>query len=264
MKSIVFIVAFILICPGPGLSQPAQVGKQVAKTEQMLKTFTEDYEKDGTLTEDISFGIKVGDDFWHVIAKAKTETNDAKVELFEGAPAEPAFYFKTDFETLTKIYNGELNALTGSAKAFETDFAPFDADVMEGFQPDETFVPKLLSTLFHFWTRGTPEIIPYGIDYTRMTHGAQASIFYYQPGFRSAYVALKKGQHANKEEKSKTNPFPTLLIAIKGESEMIIDGKKSLLKGGNAVFIPANVSHEFMNQHDELFEGILLMFGDGA
>jgi mannose-6-phosphate isomerase-like protein (cupin superfamily) len=260
MKSVALFIVFILMYPSPGFSQSDQVGK----TEQMLKTFTEDYQKDGTLTEDISFGIKVGDDFWHVTAKAKTDTSDAKVELFKGAPAEPSFYFKTDFETLVKIYNGELNALTGSAKAFETDFAPFDADVMEGFQPDETFVPKLLKTLFHFWTKGRPEIIPYGIDYTRMTHGAQASIFYYQPGFRSAYIAIKKGQHANKDEKSKSNPFPTLVIAIKGESEMIIDGKNTVLKGGNAVFIPANVTHEFMNSHDEPFEGILLMVGDGA
>lgn len=260
MKYVAFIVLLVLICSSLGLSQ----SDQSVKIEQILKTYTNDYQKDVMLTEDIRFGIKVGDDFWHVIATAKTKTNDATVELFAGKPKEASFYFKTDFETLEKIYNGELNALTGSAKAFETDFAPFDADVMEGFQPDETFMPKLLKTLFHFWAKGTPEIIPYGIDYTRFTHGAQASIFYYQPGFRSGYIAIKKGQHANKDEKSKTNPFPTLIIAMKGECEMIINGKKTILKGGTAVLIPANVSHEFMNNNDELFEGILLMFGEGA
>ena len=109
-----------------------------------------------------------------------------------------------------------------------------------------------------------PERIPFGLEYTRFTHGAQASIFYYQPGFRSGYVAIKKGQHANEDEKSKTNPFPTLLIAIKGEGQMIINDVESTLREGEAVLIPAGVKHEFMNDNDAPLECILLMFGDGA
>ncbi len=82
-------------------------------------------------------------------------------------------------------------ALTVVVNAFQSDFAPFEVDVMQGFVTDQNFIPTLFSVFFHFWTRGTPQIIPYGMGFTRFTHGAQASIFYYQPDFRSGYVAVK-------------------------------------------------------------------------
>ncbi len=210
------------------------------------------------------FGIKVGDDFWHVDAKAKSTNAAAEVTLIFGKPTTPTFYFYTDLETLKKIEKGELNALTASAKAFETDFAPFDVDVMDGYQPDEHFMDTLFSVYFHFWTKGFPEVIPYGLDLTRLTHGAQASIFYYQTGFRSAYVAVKKGQHANENDDSKSNPFPTLLIAIGGEGKAILNGQEYILKKGSAILIPPGVNHEFLNENKEPLECILLMFGKGA
>jgi mannose-6-phosphate isomerase-like protein (cupin superfamily) len=230
----------------------------------IIASYAEDYQNDVTFIKDVTFAVKVDDTFWHVKAQAKTTESAAKVTVHEGKPEKPTFYFSTDLETLNKIDKGEMNSLTGAAKAFSTDFAPFDADVMDGFNPDKEFLKTLLSVYFHFWTKGIPERIPYGLDFTRFTHGAQASVFYYQPGFRSAYVAVKKGQHANKDEKSQTNPFPTLLIAIKGQGKMIINGVESLLTAGEAVLIPAGLRHEFLNDNEEPLECILLMFGDGA
>lgn len=230
----------------------------------ILQGYAEDYEKDLSLKENVTFGVKVDELFYHIQAIARTVEKPSKVTVHKGEPKEPTFYFYTDIQTLNKIDRGELNALTGSAKAFSNESAPFDADVMEGYQPDASFMPTLLSTMFHFWTKGMPERIPYGMDYTRFTHGAQASIFYYQEGFRSGYFAIKKGQHANKDERSKTNPFPTLFIAIKGNGMMIINEEKSAIKEGEAVVIPAGVPHEFYNDNDQPLEGIILMFGDGA
>ena len=237
---------------------------QQKDVKTILEGYAKDYETDVTFNKDVTFAVKVDDTFWHVIAKAKTDDSPAKVSVHKGKPEEPIFYFLTDIETLNKIDKGEMNPLTGAAKAFSTDFAPFDADVMEGFVPDKDFEKTLLSIYFHFWTKGLPERIPFGLDYTRFTHGAQAAIFYYQPGFRSGYAAIKKGQHANENEKSQSNPFPTLLIAIKGKGKMIINGQESILAAGEAVIIPAGVTHEFMNEYDEPLECILLMFGEGA
>lgn len=235
------------------------------EVQRILESYARDYETDATFKEDVIFGVKVGDQFWHVVATAATKESKASVKVNQGKPEKPTFYFFTDFETLKKIDQGEMNALTASVKAFETDFAPFDADVMDGYQPNSGFMNTLLSVYFHFWTKGVPEVIPYGIDYTRKTHGAQAAVFYYQPGFRSAYVAVKKGQHANEEEASKKNPFPSMLIIIKGEGQAIINGKTSIVKAGESIVIPAGVSHEFLNpDHDEPLEAILLMFGKGA
>ncbi len=252
-------LVFLFLCLQTSLSFSQQ-----KDARSIIEGFAEDYQNDVTFTKDVTFAVKVDDTYWHVKAKAKTDESPAKVTVYDGKPEQPSFYFYTDLETLNKIERGEMNAVTGAAKAFSSDFAPFDADVMEGFNPDQDFLKTLLSVYFHFWTKGLPERIPFGLDYTRFTHGAQATIFYYQPGFRSAYVAIKKGQHANEDEKSKSNPFPSLLIAIKGEGKMIINGVESSLTAGEAILIPANVKHEFMNENDAPLECILLMFGDGA
>jgi quercetin dioxygenase-like cupin family protein len=231
----------------------------------ILEAYASDYVNDVMLEKDVTFGVKVDENFWTVVAKAKTDELQASVIVQEGKPTNPTFYFKTRIGTLDSISQGKMNPLTAAAAAFSFEKVPLDADVMEGFQPDESFMTTLLSVYFHFWTKGTPEIIPYGLDLTRFTHGAQASVFYYQPGFRSAYVALKKGQHANKDERSQTNPFPTLLIAIKGEGIARINGVDTTFSEGNAMLIPKGVRHEFLNPDNEApFECILIMFGEGA
>ena len=246
------------------VSKAVVLSSQDKTAEYILTQYADDYQQDVALTKDVIFGIQVDTTFWHIKAKARTENTTASVTLIKGKPGLPTYYFKTDLGTLKRIHNGEINALTASAKEFSKDVAPFDVETMKGFQPDENFVNDLFSVYFHFWTRGFPERIPFGLDYTRFTHGAQASVFYYQEGFRSAYFALKKGQHANKDERSKRNPFPSLFIAIKGQGTMIINGTTSRLSAGEAILIPAGVSHEFYNDHDEPFEGFLFMFGKGA
>lgn len=264
MKTISFITLLLLIITITSSVLKAENGKD-PDVMDILKRYAVDYEKDPTFTKDLIFGVKVDEKFWHIKASAKTDSTVARVDVHEGEPPSPSFYFFTDTETLLKIDKEQLNALTGAAKAFSTDNAPFDVGVMEGFVPDQQFMSTLLSVFFHFWTRGTPEIIPYGIDFTRYTHGAQASVFFYQPGFRSAYVALKKGQHANKNENSRTNPFYSMLILIKGDVVMIINGNESVLEEGKAVVIPPGTSHEFINKDsDTPVEAILLMFGEGA
>lgn len=80
------------------------------------------------------------------------------------------------------------------AEAFSTDPAPMDIEAMEGFQPGPEFIDVILPTTFHFWTRGFPEVIPFGERYTRFTHGADAAVFYHQPGFRSAWGSSAGGQ----------------------------------------------------------------------
>ncbi|MEM1338930.1 MAG: cupin domain-containing protein [Bacteroidota bacterium] len=256
LKSASLLLAFVV--------KSLVLSSQNTTVQHILTQYVEDYQKDVALTKDVVFGIQVDTVFWHVSAKARTVDAPASVALIKGRPNTPTYYFKTNLETLTKINKGEINALTASAKNFSTDAAPFDVDTMEGFQPNATFVNDLFSVYFHFWTRGFPERIPFGLEYTRFTHGGQASVFYYQEGFRSAYFALKKGQHANKDERSRHNPFPSLFVAIKGQGTMIINGTASLLSAGEAILIPADVSHEFYNENEAPFEGFLFMFGEGA
>jgi mannose-6-phosphate isomerase-like protein (cupin superfamily) len=139
-----------------------------------------------------------------------------------------------------------------------------DIEVMEGFEPPQDFTAKVLDTTFHFWTRGFPEIIRYGDGLTRFTHGADITVFYYQPGLRSGWASLKKGMHANEDPKSQVNEFPSLFIILEGKGNARIGGNKVELQKGEAIFVPKNVAHEFWNDNNEPFELVLIMFGEGA
>jgi len=140
-----------------------------------------------------------------------------------------------------------------------------DLEVMEGYVPSEDFVARVVPLTFHFWTRGTPEIVPFGRKaLTRTVHGGNALVFYYQPGFRSAWFQIEKGQHVNADPEDQTNPFPSMFVMTRGRTEARIGGRPVTLAAQQMLFVPAGVTHEFWNVLDEPAEGILLMFGDGA
>lgn len=233
-------------------------------TSEMLLEYAVDYAADVSL-QTVTFGIQVDDNWWTVSTHVATEKAYGVADIYAGKPPFPTFYFKLDAATLKQIYNRELNALTAMGKARATDVTPMDIDVMDGFEPQEGFLATALSVAFHFWTRDTPERIPFGGEYTRTVHGAQASVFYYQPGFRSAFFQILPGQHANEDAADQVNPFPSLFVVIDGGTARgRIGGAEVELRGREAIFIPANVPHEFWNHGDIPAEGVLLMFGDGA
>lgn len=234
-------------------------------TGAVIESFAADYALDPHLDRELEFGVKVEGDWWTVSASPGASGAPGRVLVNSGMPKTPTFYFTTDRETLQRVETGSLNALTAMAKAWDTDAAPMDVDTMEGFAPaDPSFGSWITPFIFHFWTRGQPEIVPFNSDTTRNVHGAQASIFFYQEGFRSAYFELRPGQHANADPKEQTNPFPSLFIVTKGRVNARIGGKDIVITEGNAIFIPAGVRHELMNSFDAPGSGMLLMFGKGA
>lgn len=229
-----------------------------------IERFAADFAADPFLDRDMQFGIEVDGAWWTVTATPRAGGAAGRVTVTAGAPATPTFYFSLDADTLAQLDSGSMNALTAMARARETDPAPMDLEVMEGFAPDQNFVGFALPLVFHFWTRGTPEIIPFNGDVTREAHGANVAVFYYQPGFRSAFFQVHPGQHVNAPASEQTNPFPTLVIVTRGRINARIGGHDLVLNEGQAVLIPAGETHEFMNSFDQLGEGILLMFGEGA
>ena len=237
---------------------------QTPNTKEIIESFALDYMKDSHFTQNWLFGVQVDDDKWHIKAIAATEESKGSIKVLDGFPDEPTIYFKTTKWALEDIYHGKMNPLTGAVKAFSTDYAPFDLEVMDGYQPGPDFVGKVLPLMFHFWTKGTPEIIPFGPHYARNTHGAQATVFYYQPGFRSGAGTIFPGQHANEHPSSKSNPFPSLFIITKGKVLARLDGKDQEISENNAIFVPPGMDHEMLNPYDEPVHFILLMFGDGA
>lgn len=231
----------------------------------ILRGYAADFEKDAFLKAPVTFGVEVGEDFYTVEASPADGDKAANVTVNPGAPDAPVFYYTIESsDYLHKLKRGEFNALTLMAKAFSSDVTPMDIDMQEGFQPSEGFVGMVLPLTFHFWTKGKPELIPFGPNMTRETHGSNAGIFFYQPGFRSGWFDIRPGDHVNEDENSRTNPFPSMFIMISGEVTGVIDGEEMSFKAGNAMFVPAGVSHEFINKGDESAFGFLFMFGDGA
>jgi mannose-6-phosphate isomerase-like protein (cupin superfamily) len=235
---------------------------------QILLSFVEDFRSDPAASEPIVFGVVVkgpeGGD-WHVVVSGRGEKGETVgVELHKGRPASPSFLYMFDLDTLRKIDNGEMNALTAMGRARMSDPAPMDVEFTPGFTPDADFLGRFLPFTFHFWTRGFPEAVSFGKPLSREVHGANMVVLYYQKGLRSAWAQVEKGQHVNGDPKDQTNPFPTMLIGIRGRAVAKIGGVEKEFRAGQMVFIPAGVTHEAWNPYDEPAEIILLMFGDGA
>jgi hypothetical protein len=235
---------------------------------EILSSYVEDFRSDPAAAEPVAFGIRVGGEGggeWQVTVGGKKDTEgNYQVELGRGLPAVPSAFYTLDFATLRRIDSGEINALTAMGRARASDPAPMDIGFTAGFEPDAGFVARFLPLSFHFWTRGFPEVVNFGPRYGREVHGANMVVFYYQKGLRSAWGRVEKGQHVNKDPKDRTNPFPTMIIGIRGRALAKVGGKEVALQAGQMAFIPAGVSHEAWNPYDEPAEIIILMFGDGA
>ena len=229
--------------------------------KQLLRAFVDDWnESPESAQAPTRFGIRIkglGD--WHVIIDEK-----GKAELHLGFPPEAIPFYSTDSVTLEKIFNGEFNALTAMGKAEASDSAPMEIEFCEGFQPDENFFTGFIPLSFHFWTRGRPEVVSFGKEHSRVVHGANATVLYYQKGLRTAWYSIDKGQHINRDETDQVNPFPSLFVITCGKCEARIGGKRIQLVSGQTVMVPPGVSHEFWNENEGSAELIVIMFGDGA
>ncbi len=235
---------------------------------EILKSFVEDFRTDPAAGARSVFGITVQGSTpqeWHVVVSGRKDAGGRyEVDLRNGLPPEPAAVYATDLGTLQKIDRGEMNALTAMGKARSSDPAPMDITFMPGFQPGEDFVAGFLPLTFHFWTRGFPEIVNFGPTAGREVHGATMVVLYYQEGLRSAWAQVRKGQHVNADPRDQVNPFPTMLIGLRGRAMAKIAGVEKILEAGQMVFIPPGTAHEAWNPFDEPAEVILLMFGKGA
>jgi mannose-6-phosphate isomerase-like protein (cupin superfamily) len=252
----------LLVRPAPA-QQPAS--RPVA---EILKSFVEDFRNDPAAGTRWVFGIAIQgspEPQWHVVVSGRKDAAGRfEVDLRQGLPPEPAAVYTTDLETLRKIDRGEMNALTALGRARSTDTAPMDITFTPGFKPGEDFWAGFLPLTFHFWTRGFPETVSFGPAAGREVHGATMVILYYQKGLRSAWAQIRKGQHVNADPRDQINPFPTMIIGIRGRAMGKIGGVEKILEPGQMMFIPPGITHEAWNPFDEPAEIILLMFGDGA
>ncbi|MEM7104926.1 MAG: cupin domain-containing protein [Bacteroidota bacterium] len=231
----------------------------------IIQSYVNDYTLDRFASDPMTFGIDVPDHGqWTVEVTGKETETGWEVNLLEGLPEQPTFVYNIEYETLLAINDGKINALTAQGKAFAGDYTPMSVNHMEGYEPSMEEYGKINPFSFHFWTRGFPEIVPFGEGMTRRAHGSNFTVFYYQPGLRTAWYRVLPEERVRDDAREQAAPFPMLIIAIEGTTEGEVDGKRVTLSKGNTIFIPPFVSHKWWNETDEATEAILVMFGDGA
>jgi len=175
------------------------------------------------------------------------------------APERFDWGFETDRETLIKLNDGSLNALTAMGQARATDPMPLSLRLPEGSVPSH-----LIPVSLHFWNREWPETILFGEGTTRNIHGANATVLVYGDGLRSAWYQLKPGMHINADPADQTNDFDTAIIVTKGRFAGRLDGQERLFLEGETVLIPEGMRHEFYADEDQYGEFVILMWGENA
>ena len=231
----------------------------------IIQSYVADYRNDQFAADAITFGIEVPDQGkWTVEVSGNKTDSGWEVELKDGLPETPTFIYNIEYETLLGIYEGKINALTAQGKAFAGDYTPMSVKQMEGYEPTMEEYGKINKFSFHFWTKGFPEIIPFGEGMTRRAHGSNFVVFYYEPGLRTAWYRVLPEEKVRHDPREQVMPFPMLIVATKGTTEGEVAGKRVSLSEGNTIFIPPFSSHKWWNETDEATEAILIMFGDGA
>ncbi len=255
------LVMLALTCYGIGV---AQIEKSENITD-IVKSYVEDYRQDRYAAAPMLFGIEVPEKGQWTVEVTGTKTDEGwEVLLSDGFPTKPTFYYRIELETLQAVHDGKLNALTAQGKAFVGDYTPMSIQMMEGFSPSMEDYARINPFSFHFWTRGFPEVIPFGEGMTRRAHGSNFVVFYYETGIRTAWYRVLPGERVRDDAREQAMPFPMMVVAIKGTTNGEVDGQSVSLSAGNTVFIPPNVMHKWWNETDEATEAILIMFGEGA
>ncbi len=230
-------------------------------TETILQRFVDDYAHDPMATS-ISFGIEVDGQRWHVVSESGNG-GSAAVELHAGFPDSPLFYFTTSKDTLTQIDQAVLSGLTAMGAETSDQVTPLDVAYANGYEKPADYDGMLRPLIFHFWTRGLPEVAPLSIEHSRVVHGAPATVMYYDKDFRSAvyHIPPRLGRDM---APTMTIPFPRLLVVMDGTMTGTVGDNAFTLPKGNLIYLPPGIPAQLWNDGDEPLQFMFLMFGDGA
>ncbi|MBU7016606.1 MAG: hypothetical protein HXS44_03805 [Theionarchaea archaeon] len=218
---------------------------------KMAETFQNKIDIDFTLT--VQLDIK-DQKSYHIKIKY------GEVTIDEGPSENPHLLLVTDIDTLQRISNNEMTALTAAGKARMSDPAPLDWRLPKNAQ----FTPEIVDNAYyfiqHFFDTTYPEKILLQEKYSRLVHGGHAIPLYYSTGFRSAWYLLKKGEKLN--EPGDTNPFPQAFIFINGTGFAEIGDSVIEVEAGESYYIPPYTNHMVWTDNELVL--IWLAWGEGA
>lgn len=227
----------------------------------ILERFVADYERD-PLAQDITFGVEIDGLRWRVVSQA--EAGVRSVALEDGFGDEPILYFKASRETLNLIDKGVWNGLTAMGAATSGDVTPLDIMTTQGYERGPNYDATIRPLIFHFWTRGAPEMVRFDEINTRVVHGAPATALYYDRDFRSAVYHVPAGLGRD-QAPTLSVPFKRMILIISGAGEGVMEDEPFAMKAGDMVIAPPDIPVTFWNASDEeTLSFVWIMWGQGA
>ncbi len=181
-----------------------------------------------------------------------------------GPPSDFDWGFETDRETLVKLDNRSVNALTAMGQARASDSIPLILRLPDDFSAEDDIRHYFIPLTRHFWNREWPETIHFGEGTTRDIHGANATVLVYSEGLRTAWYQLKPGMHINADITDQVNDFDTAIIVTKGRFSGRLNGIERIFQEGETVLVPEGMTHEFYASDEEYGEFLILMWGENA
>lgn len=249
---------------------------QDKSSKDILQSFVESYRTDH-MAHTITFGVLVGDDWWHVkserkqsdypVGKKKQYTfhnfSPHEVTLHQGKPNSPTWYFHfANKEVLDNIDQKKWTASTASAKSFGSDIVGLNIRDLEGFKSGIKDDAIAYEVMEHFWKKGQAEITYFKRDSSLPTHGADHVGLYTMKDKRIGWFSIGPEQAANTERGLDKGQVPNLFIVTKGKGIAELGDETIELEPGMSVFVPPYVKHVIYNPHNEPLEGIVVLFGD--
>jgi len=249
---------------------------QDKSTKNILQSFVDSYKVDN-MAQTITFGVLVGDDWWHVQSERKQEgyrVGKKKqytfhnflpnvVTLHKGKPISPTWYFHfADKKVLDNIDQQIWTASTASAKSFGSDVVGLNIYDLEGFKSgikDDAIAYEIME---HFWKKGQAEITYFNRDGSLPTHGVDHVGLYTMKDKRIGWFSIGPEQAANSERGLDKGQVPNLFIITKGKGIAELGDEIIELTTGMSIFIPQYVKHVIYNPNEEPLEGIVVLFGD--
>ncbi len=246
------------------------------ETNDILQSFAESYKND-VMALTTTFGIQIGEKWWHIHAERKQEGFKAGkrkqytlhnygpnlVTLHEGKPEKPTWYFKmANREVLDKMNAGIWTSGTASMRTMPSDVVALDDLVMDGYRSDMRTTAIVYQVSEHFWKKDAVEITYFKRDSSLPTHGASAVSLYNMKDKRIAWFSLNKDEEANNSPQLDKSQVPNLIIFTKGKGKALLADQEVDVEAGMSVFVGPYMKHVMFNPYDEPLEGILVLYGD--
>ncbi len=213
--------------------------------EEMLVQWANAYEKKipDTEIDTLNFHLKNTDSHWHITIQNKT------CQVIKGKNPLSKMVITANFETYSRIFNGELNGMTAIGRASVHQSAPLDMWLENGMTLRKINWEKLYYTVTNFFNTHPHNKVLLGREHSRNVHGGNVVALYYSVGFRSAYYNMQPGETLN--ESGEKDPFNQSFVIISGKGFAKIGNDTLTIAANEAYYIKPNIEHKVWTDSNE-------------